>query len=159
MWKTSKTNIFNIILYWFFGNLTLCTLIPLTSQSLHNHPPPLQHDPKLIKNKTKPLLQENLTLLLQISNTSSFILVHGDPQCHTVYSFCPISPTTKCSLQWVIQDLWFLPHHHHWAGPLSKLLSDTLPYLIALNHGDSVGYCSVGPVPSHTLAGQRRGSS
>lgn len=67
------------------------------------------------------------------------LFIHASDMGSCVVSFsipcCPVSPTWKCSLQWVIgviQGLWPLTHNHHWT-----LTEIPLRYpAVALCHGD-----------------------
>lgn len=81
--------------------------------------------PKLIKNKT------TKNTLTPPYFQPLFIHLSGIRGCGVSGStpFCPIGPTHKTlramSHCWS-QSLWFLVHHHDWAEPSLKLLSDIL---------------------------------
>lgn len=95
----------NIILYWFLGIFPSCTPVPLTSSFSisaphHRSIPPLKENPPKINFKKGKERKPSLLLFFpHLSNTFSFIIVTlGDVVYDTLYPFCPVNPTHKCSL-------------------------------------------------------------
>lgn len=86
---------------------------PITSQSFHICPLPLQHaPPKLIKNKPN---KPNPISLLSFQHFSILVTL-GALVCHTLYPFVQSATLQKVSLVW----------HTIITGSSLKLLSDTL---------------------------------